>query len=187
MFSSAASQASIGRSLTGLETPCLVLETRRLARNVSRLKTHLAPFAVRFRPHLKTAKSADVARLVTDGPTGPLTVSTLREAEYFLAHGFTDLLYAVAIAPNKLEHVFDLRRRGARLSIVLDNIEMAGLVAARCVERRDAVPVLIEIDTDDHRSGIKPQDPVLAEVGRALHEDGAMLGGGETPGGRADG
>ena len=177
MFSSAASQASVGRSLAGLETPCLVLEARRLARNVSRLKTHLEPFAVRFRPHLKTAKSAEVARLVTDGPAGPLTVSTLREAGYFLEHGFSDLLYAVGIAPNKLEHVFDLRRRGAELSIVLDNPEMAGLVAARCAERRDPLPVLIEIDTDDHRSGIKPQDPVLVEVGRTLHEGGAVLGG----------
>jgi D-serine deaminase-like pyridoxal phosphate-dependent protein len=177
MFSSASSQAFAGRSLAGLETPCLVLETRRLARNVSRLKTHLAQFAVRFRPHLKTAKSAEVARLVADGLAGPLTVSTLREAEYFLEDGFTDLLYAVGIAPNKLEHVFDLRRRGAKLSILLDNSEMAGLVAARCAERRDPLPVLIEIDTDDHRSGIKPQDPNLLEVGRTLHEGGAMLGG----------
>jgi D-serine deaminase-like pyridoxal phosphate-dependent protein len=62
------------------------------------------------------------------------------------------------------------------VSIVLDNIEIAGLVAARCAERRDPLPVLIEIDTDDHRSGIKPQDPVLVEVGRTLH-GGAMLGG----------
>ncbi|MBV9560314.1 MAG: DSD1 family PLP-dependent enzyme [Bradyrhizobium sp.] len=176
MFSSA-SQASVGRSLAGLETPCLVLETRRLARNVSRLKTHLEPFAVRFRPHLKTAKSAEVARVVTDELAAPLTVSTLREAEYFLEHGFSDLLYAIGIAPNKLEHVFDLRRRGAELSIVLDNIEMARLVAARCAERSDPLPVLIEIDTDDHRSGIKPRDPVLVEVGRALHEGGAVLGG----------
>ncbi len=177
MLSLTSSQASVDQRLAGIETPSLVLETRRLARNLSRLKTQLEPFAVRFRPHLKTAKSADIARLVTDGPAGPLTVSTLREAEYFLDHGFSDLLYAVGIAPNKLEHVFDLRRRGANLSIVLDNIEMASLVAARSAERRAPLPVLIEIDTDDHRSGIKPQDPVLVEVGRALHEGGAMLGG----------
>ena len=177
MSSLASSQGSVGRSLAGLETPCLVLENRRLVRNVSRLKTHLEPFAVSLRPHLKTAKSAEVARLVSGGLAGSLTVSTLREAEHFLDHGFSDLLYAVGIAPNKLEHVFDLRRRGAELSIILDNIEMAGLVAARCAERRDSLPVLIEIDTDGHRSGIKPQDPVLVEVGRTLHEGGAVLGG----------
>jgi D-serine deaminase-like pyridoxal phosphate-dependent protein len=49
------------------------------------------------------------------GARGPVTVSTLREAEYFFSHGVSDLLYAVSIAPNKLDHVFDLRRRGADL------------------------------------------------------------------------
>src|ERR1700742_2681773 len=98
MFSAASSQASVGQSLAGLETPCLVLETRRLARNLSRLKSHLEPFGVRVRAHLKTAKSAEVARLCADGRAGPLTVSTLKEAEYFLEHGFSDLLYAVGIA-----------------------------------------------------------------------------------------
>jgi len=126
---------------------------------------------------MKTAKSADVARLVSGDQAGPLTVSTLKEAEYFFAHGFSDLLYAVGIAANKLDHVFDLRRRGAGLSIILDNIEMARLVAARCVERGDRLPVMIEIDTDGHRSGIKPHDPALVEVGRTLNEAGAALAG----------
>jgi D-serine deaminase-like pyridoxal phosphate-dependent protein len=176
MLSTASAHAPVCQSLESLETPCLILETSRLVRNVSRLKRHLEPLGVRLRPHLKTAKSADVARLVMDGG-GPLTISTLREAEYFLAHGFSDLLYAVGIAPNKLDHVFDLRRRGAGLSIMLDNIEMARLVAARCAERGDRLPVMIEIDTDGHRSGIKPYEPALVEVGRTLHEGGAVLAG----------
>src|SRR6201996_2019431 len=165
----------LGQALDTLETPCLVLEKSRLIANVARLKRHLQPFGVRLRPHLKTAKSIDVARLTMDGAQGPITVSTLREAEYFFSHGVSDLLYAVGIAPNKLDHVFDLRRRGARLSIILDNLEMAGMVAARSAERRAPLPVLIEIDTDDHRSGIKPQDSVLVAVGRALHDGGAVL------------
>ena len=72
-----------------------------------------------------------------DGPTGPVTVSTLKEAEYFLQSRHQDLLYAVGIAPNKLNHVFDLRRRGADLSIILDDIETARLIAAKSAERRD--------------------------------------------------
>ena len=99
-----------------------------------------------------------------DGAQGPVTVSTLREAEYFFSHGVTDLLYAVGIAPNKLDHVFDLRRRGANLAIILDNLEIAKLVAAKSVEWRDPLPALIEVDTDEHRSGIKPPDSSLIAV-----------------------
>jgi D-serine deaminase-like pyridoxal phosphate-dependent protein len=83
----------------------------------------------------------------------------------------------VSIAPNKLDHVFDLRRRGANLTIILDNLEIAQLVAAKSVERHDALPVLIEIDTDDHRSGIKPPDQTLIAIGRTLHTGGALLRG----------
>src|SRR6201996_3545163 len=141
------SRPEVGQALDALETPCLVLEKSRLIANVARLRRHLQPFGVSLRPHLKTAKSIEVARLVMDGAQGPVTVSTLKEAEYFFRHGVSDLLYAVGIAPNKLDHVFDLRRRGARLSIILDNLEMARRVAARCVDAGDQIPVLIEIDT----------------------------------------
>ncbi len=160
-----------------LETPCLVLEKSRVTENVARLRRHLQPFGVKLRPHLKSAKSIDVARLAMAGRQGPITVSTLREAEYFFSHGVSDILYAVGIAPNKLDHVFDLRRRGANLAILLDNEETAQLVAARCAERRDALPVLIEVDTDGHRSGIKPPDHTLLEIGRTLHAGGALLRG----------
>ena len=171
------SRQEIGQALDVLETPCLVLEKSRLITNVARLRRHLRPFGVRLRPHLKTAKSIDVARLVMDGAQGPITVSTLKEAEYFFGHGVSDLLYAVGIAPNKLDHVFDLRRRGASLVIVLDNLETAQLVAAKSAERRDPLPVLIEVDTDEHRSGIKPPDDMLIAVGRALHTGGAAVRG----------
>lgn len=171
------SRPEIGETLGSLETPCLVLDKSRLIANVERLKRHLKPLGVRLRPHLKTAKSIDVARLATDGSSGPISVSTLKEAEYFLSHGVSDLLYAVGIAPNKLEHVFDLRRRGANLAIIVDNAETARLVAAKSTERCDQLPVLIEVDSDDHRSGLKPADHALIHVGRALHEGGAVLRG----------
>jgi D-serine deaminase-like pyridoxal phosphate-dependent protein len=54
---------------------------------------------VTLRPHLKTAKSAAVARLATAGEAGGLTVSTLAEAEYFAQNGFRDVLVANALPP----------------------------------------------------------------------------------------
>jgi D-serine deaminase-like pyridoxal phosphate-dependent protein len=169
--------SGIGLALDALETPRLLLEKSRTVANVARLRQHLRRFGVTLRPHLKTAKSIDVARLVMDGAGGPATVSTLKEAEYFFSHGVSDLLYSVGIAPNKLDHVFDLRRRGAKLAIILDNPEMARLIAANSAERRDPIPVMIEVDTDAHRSGITPSDNRLVAIGRALHEGGATLRG----------
>jgi D-serine deaminase-like pyridoxal phosphate-dependent protein len=112
-------------SLASLDTPCLLLEPARLARNLERMSARARALGVRLRPHLKTAKSRDVARLATSGEFGGITVSTLLEAEYFLAGGFTDLLYAVGIVARKLPRAARLVRAGARLTVILDSLDAA--------------------------------------------------------------
>lgn len=166
-------------TLHELETPVLVLDRTKMERNIARLRDRLAPFGVALRPHVKTNKSADVTARI-GAPGTPITVSTLKEAGHFLEHGWTDILYAVGIVPSKLPHVEELVRRGARMTLLLDNVEAAAAVAAYCRERALGVPVLIEIDTDGHRSGVKPEDPLLLQIAAALDGDegqGAWLAG----------
>ena len=91
--------------LTDLETPALILDRSRLERNIARMRGHLSRLGVGLRPHVKTAKAIDVLQLALAGQPGGITVSTLKEAEYFFAQGVRDMLYAVAIAPNKMAHV----------------------------------------------------------------------------------
>ena len=62
------------------------------------MRARARDLGVKLRPHLKTAKSFDVAGLATDADDPRITVSTLREAEYFAAAGFGDILYAVGMA-----------------------------------------------------------------------------------------
>src|SRR5207244_1069930 len=85
-------------TLRELETPCLILDSERMDRNIARLRRRLDGFDVSFRPHLKTAKSIEVARRVMTSPAGPATVSTLMEATQFAAAGVRDIIYAVSIA-----------------------------------------------------------------------------------------
>ena len=117
--------------LTDLETPALVLDRTRLDRNIARMREHLTQLNVALRPHVKTAKSMDVVRRALEGQPGGITVSTLKEAEYFFSNKITDILYAVGIAPNKLAHVADLRRKGADVTVILDSVESAEMVAAK--------------------------------------------------------
>jgi len=165
------------KNLQQVETPCLVLERGKLERNIARMRDHLAKLKVGLRPHVKTAKSYDVARLAIKGQPGGITVSTLKEAEQFFAHGITDILYAVGITPNKLDHVAALQRRGADITIILDNVESARIVAARGVALGIKFSALIEIDSDGHRSGVKPDDAMLLDIGRILEGGGTQLRG----------
>lgn len=166
-----------GERLRALPTPSLMLDERRMLRNVARLERGLRALGTPLRPHLKTAKSIDVARRVLAGGTGYATVSTLREAEVFAAAGVRDILYAVGITPQKLERVLALRSTGCDLSVLLDSREQAGAVAQASRTAGAPIPALIEIDCDGHRGGLRPDDPALIAIGRILHEDGAELRG----------
>lgn len=109
------------------------------------------------------------------GSFGPATVSTLKEAEALGAAGVRDILYAVGIAPSKLDRVVGLRRSGIDLSIVLDSLEQARAVDTAA--RGSPIPVLIEIDCDGHRAGLRPQDPRTVDLARAIHAGNAELRG----------
>jgi len=152
------------------------------------MRAHLAGLDVGFRPHVKTSKAIDVVRRtvgktggIADGNGGEnggaITVSTLKEAEYFLGHGITDMLYAVAITPNKLDHALRLMRAGARLKLILDSEEAARAVVAKGKQSDARFEVLIEIDCDGHRSGVKPDAAELISIGKLLHEGGMGLAG----------
>lgn len=148
-----------------------------MERNVARLRDRLRSLGVPLRFHVKTAKCWEVVRPVLEKPEGPITVSTLKEAEHFLGRGVKDILYAVGISPDKLGHVTDLRRRGANLSVILDSLEAATIVAEHADRTGDALPVLIEIDCDGHRAGVKPEDPALVAIGAVLTGGGCEVAG----------
>lgn len=146
-------------------------------RNIERLRHRTDGLGVALRPHMKTAKSVDVARRVLADGVGPATVSTLKEAEVFAAAGIRDILYAVGIAPCKLDRVIALRAAGCDLSVVLDSVEQAEAVVAAARRSGDAIPTLLEIDCDGHRSGLRPDDSRLVALARLLHDGGACLRG----------
>lgn len=88
--------------LRNAETPVLVLDQQRMDANIRRMREQLARLGVAFRPHVKTSKSIDVVRRTIGAATGPITVSSLKEAEYFAGYGFTDILYAVGLPVGTL-------------------------------------------------------------------------------------
>jgi D-serine deaminase-like pyridoxal phosphate-dependent protein len=163
-------------ALLALPTPALVLDEARMRRNVDRLRAHLGPLGVEIRPHLKTVKSVEAARRVLKDGTGPATVSTLREAGVFSAAGVKDIVYAVGISPDKLPRVLSLRSTGCDLTVVLDSIVQAEAVATASRVSGDRIAVLVEIDSDGHRSGLAADDPKLVEIGRIVAEHATLRG-----------
>jgi len=164
--------------LQDLETPCLILDQDKLSNNIHKMNVHLKSLGAKIRPHVKTVKSIDIINMVMNDQCIGIAVSTLKEAEYFLDKGIKDIVYAVGIAPVKLDHVAELMKNGADIKIILDNIEQSKAVVQKGKELNITYQVLLEIDCDGHRSGIKPNDPALLKIGKYLNDqEGAELKG----------
>ena len=147
--------------LTELSTPSLLLDLDRVERNCAAMQRRAQALGVALRPHLKTAKSADVARLATPGG---ITVSTLAEIDYFGQHGFRDITYAVGITAHKLDTLADLQdKHGLTLSLLADHPATVTEVAQRAAQLDKRFALLIEIDCGGGRGGLAPDgDGLLA-------------------------
>lgn len=160
----------------GLDTPRLILDAARLDRNAERMRARCVELGVTLRPHLKTAKSVDVARVAAGGDQGPITVSTLAEAEYFAAAGWRDILYSTAIAPTKLARADRIQREtGARLLFVVDDRDAAILIGQAAAALDARFGALIEVDCGEHRSGVEPASPALLAIAGAIAAAGPYL------------
>lgn len=163
-------------SLLDIQTPAALIDIARMDRNIARMQDRMNTLGVRFRPHVKTTKCTAVAeRQRAAGATG-ITVSTLLEAEQFHAAGYDDILYAVCISPQQLGRIQALRDRGCRLKILVDSSAAAQAVVG-AVSAQNPHEVLIEVDTDGHRSGVGPEEDRLIDIAGIIYDGGAVLCG----------
>lgn len=164
--------------ISQLETPCLLLDKPKVQKNIQRMEAKMRELGVNLRPHGKTAKSIDVLSLLTPENRQRVTVSTLKEAEYYYSHGVQDIVYAVGISPNKLARAANLIKQGAQLTLLLDSVEQVQQCVAAARSQSVCFRFLIEIDADDERGGISCNDDALLEIAQcAANSDGVELTG----------
>ncbi|MEE3649754.1 MULTISPECIES: DSD1 family PLP-dependent enzyme [unclassified Brenneria] len=163
--------------LQNINTPFLLIDEYKYQRNIDRLYERIEKLGSQVRPHLKTLRSLEASRYLLKNPDSPATVSTLAEAEAFAAAGYTNLLYAVGIAPHKLERVTRLMKQGVNIHILLDSPEQARAVSAFASDNGVIYSVFIEVDCDGHRGGIPPESEALTELAQLVHGNGAVLTG----------
>jgi D-serine deaminase-like pyridoxal phosphate-dependent protein len=155
--------------LAQAETPRLLLDEQKLQRNVDMMAAHARDLGVTLRPHLKTPKSLKVAERAVADKSAAITVSTLREAEYFAKGGYTDILCAATTTPNKVIHADTIQREtGARVLLVSDSVDLIKAADTRAGDLKAKFEFLIEIDCGEHRSGVQPASQELLNIAEAL-------------------
>lgn len=162
-------RASIGLRVDLIDTPALVVDLDAMERNIQRMADFARKHQVRWRPHAKLHKSAEIALLLQQAGATGACVQKVSEAEALAAAGVNDLYISnQVIAGAKLLRVARLAHqlglRGGRLALAVDSEEgIERLAEAMAVTASDAgIDVFVEIDVGQRRCGVPPGEPAVA-------------------------
>lgn len=158
-------QPKIGDHIDTLDTPSMIVDLDLMESNIKKLMAQLLPTGINIRPHLKTTKSATLARRLNEAGAKGGCVAKLSEAEVMCSLGFDDLLITCEIigAP-KVARLVDLYQKHRKLRTVVDSAEGASAIDAALDKAGIEEPImtLIDLDVGLHRTGVQPGAPALA-------------------------
>ena len=140
-----------------LPTPCALVERSIVERNTVRMAERVSELGARLRPHVKTHKCVEAARLAVRGHFGGITVSTLAEARFFAQTGFDDITWAVPISAGRIGEALEIGRNLRAFNLLVDHPRTVELLeeAARRAGVRPSV--LLKVDCGYHRAGVDPE------------------------------
>ena len=156
-------------TLSELLTPCALVDLDRLERNASAMAERARRLGVRLRPHVKTHKCVEAARIQTAGEHGGITVSTLAEARAFADASFRDITWAVPVALDRLDECAELVRRTDRFRVLVDHPWAVAELEVFAAAQGRRCELLLEVDCGLHRSGVDPDRPEAVAVAAAAH------------------
>jgi D-serine deaminase-like pyridoxal phosphate-dependent protein len=136
-------------------TPALTVDLDTLERNVVRMAAYCREHGLGLRPHTKTHKTPEVARMQLEGGACGLTVAKVGEAEVMAAATNAEILVAFPIFGwENLRRLASLARV-RNVLISLDGEDTAREVSRATVAQESAIGVLVEFDVGLRRCGLQ--------------------------------
>ena len=137
-----------------IDTPALVVDEAIMHTNLAEMASMAKSYGVNLRPHIKTHKVPEIAKLqVGLGATG-ITCAKLGEAEVFADAGIDDILIAYPFFGEiKIKRLLALMEK-ARVIISVDSAEAADALASAMAKNDRTLEISLEVNTGQDRSGI---------------------------------
>ncbi|HQU84424.1 MAG TPA: alanine racemase [Pyrinomonadaceae bacterium] len=155
-------------NLETIKTPSLLVDIERVKQNAERISACAKSLNVNLRPHVKTHRSAEIAKIQTENTFGGIMVSTLAEAHFFAANGFTDITYGVPIERGKFAEVFEISKKLDKFSVLSDDTETVRELNEKAKFENAKINVLLKVDVGAHRCGVEPQTKEALEIPRLI-------------------
>jgi len=152
----------IGKPLTEVDTPSLLLERDSLLANIGRMASFFKSRPCKLRPHFKSHKCSHIARLQMQAGAVGITCAKLGEAEVLADAGIRPILIANQIVgPIKIARLVELARRAEPI-VAVDSPDNVRMLSAAAAAAGVTIGVFVEVDIGLHRCGVQPGQPALA-------------------------
>lgn len=149
------------------DTPEIVLDLDVVRANIDRAAATARELGVAMRPHTKTHKLPQIARMQLEAGAVGVQVAKLGEAEVMAEHGIENILVGYPIVgERKLARLADLAER-VSISVTIDSDEVAAGVSCIARERGLTIRALLELDTGLRRLGVLP-GPGAADIAERI-------------------
>jgi D-serine deaminase-like pyridoxal phosphate-dependent protein len=150
------------KNINELDSPALVVFPDRVKHNIQ-LAIDMIGDVDRLRPHIKTNKSPDVARLMLSAGITKLKCATIAEAEMLAQCKAPDVLLAYQPLGPKLNRFVSLIKKypSTKFSCLTDNISAADEQASVFYSNGLIVPVFIDLNIGMNRTGIAPGEKAI--------------------------
>jgi D-serine deaminase-like pyridoxal phosphate-dependent protein len=143
-------------NLEGVDTPALLVDAEVLSANIARMAGLFTDRSQRLRPHAKTHKCAEIARMQMAAGAIGICCAKLSEAEALVSAGITDILITTPIIGNaKVARLVRLARHAA-IKAVADSETCIRAYAMASEAHEIHLNVLIEVDVGQNRCGVRP-------------------------------
>jgi D-serine deaminase-like pyridoxal phosphate-dependent protein len=156
-----------------LDTPSLVVDIAAMERNIRRMADYCALHGLKLRPHTKTHKVPEIARMQMDHGAAGITVAKIGEAEVMAEAGLNDILIVYPLfGEAKWDRLVRLAGR-AHIAVAMDSLEIARKITERSRQAGVPVGILAEFDTGFHRCGLAIEPESIETVKRIRDLAGA--------------
>ena len=109
------------KNIDDIDTPALVVDERIVRDNIAAMQAHCNDVGLKFRPHIKTHKSARIASMQIDAGAIGINCQKIGEAEVMADAGFDDILITFnIIGVAKLERLKRLQEKTKKLTVTAE-------------------------------------------------------------------
>ncbi|MBA3992651.1 MAG: alanine racemase [Cyanobacteria bacterium DS2.3.42] len=151
-----------GISIDLIDTPCLIVDMDLVDKNLNTLFSKFRERKVNVRPHLKTVKSPEFAKLLLAAGARGVCVAKVAEAEVMAEAGIEDILITTEIIGRpKLERLTRLISKHPEVKVVVDSILGVEAMQEAASNANVKLNVLIELNVGQNRAGVEPGEPAL--------------------------